>query len=86
MSTSGEVSELASHRKRNYKLLVDPELDPSEAKKVYRFNGVLPGVSTAANKILGYGRVNRQVIVLMKLFHFVIRKYGKCIPSLFPHL
>jgi len=48
MSTSGEASELVSQRKRNYKLLVDPELDPSEAKKVYRFNGVLQGVSNAA--------------------------------------
>lgn len=43
--SSGEGVDASSQRKRNYKLIVDPELDSSATKKVYRFNGILAGVS-----------------------------------------
>ena len=33
-----------SKKKRNYKLLVDPELKKGAIKKIYRFDGVIPGV------------------------------------------
>lgn len=36
----------SGRRKRNYKLIVDPELrkDSKNLKKVYRFDGCVPGV------------------------------------------
>lgn len=45
--SSGEGIDAGTPRKRNYKLLVDPELDPTATKKIYRFNGVLSGVSVS---------------------------------------
>ena len=39
-----EPSGDSARRKRNYKLIVDPELRKEATKKVYRFDGCVPGV------------------------------------------
>lgn len=44
VSRKSEPSVETARRKRNYKLIVDPELRKEAAKKVYRFDGCVPGV------------------------------------------
>ena len=41
----------SARRKRNYRLIVDPELRKEATKKVYRFDGCVPGVRLLRSNI-----------------------------------
>lgn len=51
-SRKNEPSGESARRKRNYKLIVDPEIrkESKNLKKVYRFDGCVPGVRFARIK------------------------------------